>query len=423
MSPVVAHRVQKPHTQSPEAVAVSLYSVKPLTEPQEGFGQGIVAGSSLTGAFSTGTILSVDTYSVSSLGALIMTIVDLPSDRGFVHFARLTNSLPELPAFVKEASTDGCVETAALPSSAFADVIGKKFPMHTKASAFLSYAYYRDQQDKFTKEAQARILSKFESAAEIWGIRTELRQIDAAYVPTAEKQASSDNYALSAGSSNFFPIDTPANTVRSANDLIDCRGNFPYEMRKQAATSIMKAAVAHGFATIDLPEELHRMAAFGLCDKTAAVNEINRRVAYASGMRSPLAKSMANLSSDVENSTRLAPEDMVKVAEIVDTVDRELKITELYGTNFEFPEDVFFGAFTEKTASHIKSSTVQMITGNAYSLDQLSKAAEALKVFGNDFYGDVVRGDGSVDLSKIADVLPTMPRDEAALFDRAMASV
>jgi len=341
-----------------------------------------------------------------------------------VHFARLTNSLPELPDFVKEASTDSCVATDELPSSSFADMINRKFPVHTKAAAFLSYLYFEDQKDKFTKEAAARINSKFGSAAEVWGIRTEISLAKEAMVPAIEKTAAcAADYALSAGGKFFFSVATPASVVKSADDLIECRGNFPYEMRKEAATAIMKSAVAFGFDTVDVPEELHRMAGFGLCDKEAAVAELGRRVGYAAGSRSPLAAQMSKLAAELNEAAELTPETMIKVATIVDVVDRELKIAEQYGKSFSFPEDVFFGAFTEKTAAYIRANNVSMITGNSYSLDQLSKAADALKVFGDEFHGDVVRGDGSVDLQKVADVLPTMPRDEAALFDRAMQSV
>ena len=352
-----------------------------------------------------------------------MAVIDLTSDRGFVHFRRLVSSLPELPGFVKEAQADECSEVAELPSHAFADAIGKKFPIHTKAAAFLSYLYFKDQEPSFTKEAAARIRSKFEGAAQIWGIRTEMRQADQALEPQVEKYAGADDYALNVGSNSFFPVTTPREVIDSANSLILNRGNFTYAMRKEAASNLMRAAVAHGFKTRDLPEELHFMAGCGLCEKSAAVHEISRRGLFAAGCRSPLAENMNKLAADLGKVSTLTPDLMTKVAEIVDVVDRELQITKEYGGAFAFPEDVFFGSFTEKKGEHIKQSTVVMLTGRIYTLDQLSKSAEALKVFGDDFYSDVVRMDGSVDLSKVADVLPTMPRDSAALFDHAMNSV
>jgi hypothetical protein len=352
-----------------------------------------------------------------------MMIIDLPCDRGFVRFSRLTKSLPELPAFVKEASTEDCSGSAELTSSAYADAINRKFPIHTKAAAFLSYLYFQDQKHKFPKEAQARINSRFDYAANMWGIRTEMKLADKALEPKTEKQAGADAYALSAAGQFFFPIDTPVNIVKSAADLVECRKNFTYDMRKEAATNIMKAGLENGIPTLDMPEELHRMAGFGFCEKEAVVKNIQRRKNYATGSRSPLAAQMSKLAEDVQNADGIPPEQAVKIAEVVDIFDREIGIANQYGDTFDFPEDVLFGAFTEKTAAHIKKSTISMITGTTYTHDQLSKAADALRVFGDDFYSDVVRGDGSVDLAQVSDVLPTMPRDEAALFDRAMESL
>lgn len=352
-----------------------------------------------------------------------MTVIDLSSDRGFVKFGHLKANLPELPDFVKESEIPQLLDTAELPRESFADQFDRKFPIHTKAAAFISYLYYKNQAGQFSKAASARIENKFQEAATFWGIRTELGFVDNTYAPVQEKKAGAESYALSAGGSFFFPIDTPTNTVRSANELIQCRGNFTYSMRKEAATNIMRAAVQHGMRTLDIPEELHRMAGFGLCEKSAAVSEVERRVLYAKGSKSSMVEPMKKLASDLRAAETLDPETMVKVSEIIDMTDRVLGIVRGYGTTFSFPEDVFFGAFTEKTAAHIKRSTVSMITGKQYTFDQLSKASEALKVFGDDFHKDVVMGDGSVDLDKVADVLPTMPRDEAALFDRAMSSV
>ena len=379
-------------------------------------------GRDLTLSSSDSTMLLVEIYSVNSLEDFAMMLIDLATDRGYVHFTHIKNTVQELPEFVKQANIDDCSAIEDLPPIAFADPINRKFPIHTKAAAMISYLYFKSQEDKLQKMAANRIRSRFTDSGRLWGIRTEMAQADERFQPQVEKEASADDYALTADGQHFLPINTSENIVKSAAELIESRQNLPYDMRKEAATRIMQAAVAHGFETLDLPDELHRMAGFGFTTKEAMLHEIKRRELYAAGMRSPIRETLNKLANSLANAETTPKDTVEKVAQVIDTVDRTLGITSLYGTDFSFPEDVLF-SFTEKSAAHIKASKVPMTTGTVYDLEDLAKDAQVFRVFGDDFYNDVVRTDGSVDLQKVADVLPTMPKDSAALFDRLMRRV
>jgi hypothetical protein len=110
----------------------------------------------------------------------------------------------------------------------------------------------------------------------------------------------------------------------------------------------------------------------------------------------------------------------VKLAHMIDDMDRETGLNR-FVEDLEKPEDVFF-AITEKAASQLRRDHVATITGNMYKrsdFDRL-KLSEVKDLMGSDFADAVTTGGLLLCPEKLAELVPTLPRADADLFDRLM---
>lgn len=335
-----------------------------------------------------------------------------------MHLTRLSN-LIDLPEFVKQADITAEQDVSELPRSSFADIIDRKFPIHNKVSSFLSYAYFLRQRDDIEKNAASRLDGAFKSAASMWNLKAEFMCLRRDLAKKAAAPAPATVYALTANGTPFFPVDTPANLQKSADSLIENRGKFPYPMRKEAATNMLKAGLRMSIPTRIMPEEIHRMAGMGICSKEAVQHELDRRVGLVDAKQREAAEPIQKLAFQLDALGQPDNTMLQKIAAIIDVFDRSVGLTKLYGTALPYPEDTLF-SWTEKTANEIRDDCVTMITGTTYSLRELSEKMSAFGVLGNEFVEELSLVDGTLDLHKAADILPTLPRPDAATLDRAL---
>lgn len=344
-------------------------------------------------------------------------VIDLPSDNGLVHLHGITRVL-DLPEFVKQADVTQQIEVNQLPKESFADPANRKFPVHTKVAAYLAYAYYQTQRDGMDKRTVAFLDNQFSKVASFWNIKAEYKSINDAYSKATEKVAAESAYALQIGVEKFFPINTPSEILKSAEELVANRSMLTYNMRREAATSIMKAAAAANINVDVLPNPVHSMAGFGLTTKTAAINELAYRINVAGGeaVSKPVnvcIQALGAIKSDI-----LGGEVAVKLASILDELDRSARLTDKYGEQLPFPEDVLFG-FTKVAAVREHNGLVSMVDGTTYKLADMQKAASAFLVLG-DMSKDVFNGLHGLELHKVADFVATLPRTDAEVLKSAL---
>jgi hypothetical protein len=326
-------------------------------------------------------------------------VIDLPADKGLAHFHRITSVL-NLPEFVKQADFEEQIATNDLPAGAFADPIDKKFPIHTKTAAYLSYAYFLDQcaQGKLDKKATQRCAAGFEKAAEYWNLLGEFLETKEIMTAKPEKQAAAV---------------TPTEILKAASELVQTKGNYTFEQRNAGAKGILKAAAEVGLPISVIPEEVHRMAGLGVTTKEAAVIELTRR--WDSETRPSLAEPLHACMTALNGlkSGLLGGEVCEKVASIIDRYDRSKGIA-------SFPEDILF-AFTKSAADKLAGSLVTMIDGTSYRITDLTKAADAFGVLGKDISNAIKSIDGSLDQVKVAELIDTLPRMDADILKDALA--
>jgi len=342
-------------------------------------------------------------------------VIDLPSDKGLAHFHAVSRIL-NLPEFVKQADFTQQVETNELPTEAFADVLDRKFPIHTKAAAYLSYAYFLSQQDGLDKQASLRCAQGFDRAREYWGLHEEFEQTKKAMVKKAEPNVSEFAMVVDteAGQERFFPVNTPYEIIKSAEALVVNRHRFDYALRSQGAKNIVKAAAKAGLPFSALPETLHKMAGCGITTKEAAMLELTKR--WDKEARPSLAEPLHACINALGNleSGLLGGEVCEKVAAIIDRYDRA-------AGKPSFPEDVLF-AFTKQAAEKLANNIVTMIDGTSYWLPQLEKASEAFDVLGQDIVKGIKDVDGSLNLFKVAELIDTLPRMDAEILKEALTT-
>jgi hypothetical protein len=336
-------------------------------------------------------------------------VIDLPSDKGLVHFNTLSKVLA-LPEFVKQADWDEQIATNNLPNEAFADIFERKFPIHTKTAAYLSYGYFLTQKDKLEKKAFQRINQTFGRAAQFWGLEPEFSDVLKSLSKKAEVAAS--KFGLTVGQENFFPVNTPSDILKSAEQLIEHRSQFDYPLRAQAAKNIMKAAAEVGLPLTTIPEPVHKMAGLGITTKQAAIMELTTR--WHNEKRASLAQPLQTCLGALTSlkSELLGGEVCEKIAEIIDRYDR------LVGRP-SYPENVLF-AFTKHAADSLVQRIVTLVDGTSYWITDLEKAADAFEVLGKDVAQDLKATDGSLKLHKVAELLDTLPRTDAAMLKETL---
>ena len=338
-------------------------------------------------------------------------VIDLPSDKGLAHFHSISRIL-DLPEFVKEAEFTEQAETNKLPRDSFADSLDRLFPIHTKAAAYLSYAYFVKQRDTMDKQASFRCSEGFEKAKGYWGLHEDFEVIEREL--TKEAEVVEGKFAMTLEDDQFFPINTPYEIMKSAEALTSNRHRFDYGLRSQGAKNIMKAAAESGLPLSVLPEGIHKMAGNGITTKEAAMLELTRR--WDSEKRPSLSAPLHTCIEALGNidSGLIGGEVCEKIASILDEYDRA-------AGNPSFPEDVLF-AFTKHAATKLADSVVTMIDGTSYALHQLEKAAEAFGVLGELVVRDIKNLDGSLNLSKVAELLDTLPRTDASMLKEALTT-
>lgn len=111
------------------------------------------------------------------------------------------------------------------------------------------------------------------------------------------------------------------------------------------------------------------------------------------------------------------------MAALMDQFDRDCRLNTLYDEGgLERPEDALF-SITEKVASEFLNTHTQTTTGAIYEKTALEKLSldDITRWMGDEFAQEVATGGVFVDMDKLAELLPTMPRDDAEMFERMTA--
>lgn len=336
------------------------------------------------------------------------------------------NQQHELPGFVKAAAID---RTAIdfLPGSSFADPAHRRFPCHTRPDTFLSYAYFlknANRLDATTRQVAWNNLRKF---AHHWAIHLECEKL----LREHEKQAISDldqmpdeKFAIvemwNDEKYRALPLLNRDCVKTAAEHLVEHKDRYPLEWRQHAAERVIKTAFEFNIEPPHLDylqkaarynTPAHGDIARGMLDRALLVNRDHR------GDDEQLAMLKAARAMSGSNGQDLVQ----KAASIIDKFDQHYGLKRLYARGLLSPEEICFSSVTAKEARDLRGQLVQFTTGSTYTKVALEQAGLApYRVLGEEFINAVRDGLSGVDIEKIAEIVPTLPLDDARLLDRAL---
>lgn len=368
--------------------------------------------------------------------------MDFYDDRNQQQLYALEQLCP-LPSFVKTAELDFEV-AESLASDAFGDLRRRKFPCHTKAATWLANAYFQQARPSYSKKDQEFVQGRISKFASHWAISGLVNQFNHNWEKIAafdQVELPDDQYGLVATTEDGaklrrFPMPNMLSVKFAAERLFADRFKYPYAMRKTAARNILRRAIAFDDMAKSgelkqaspMPieamaqEYLERAAGFGATHPLRAAEKIAQRVVMLKRTHLDHAEKLAELAVAVREMPTITCESLEKIAGLIDAVDRETGLDAQYHMGVDLPEEMFFPVL-EKEAEDVLSSYITLTTGKSYPIGMILDIPleKISSVLGNDFM-EAVAGDDfvSIDPVKFAEALPTLPRGDAVLLERAI---
>lgn len=365
------------------------------------------------------------------------------ANRGGVELHRLAK-LYAFPDFVKQASPDNSLQVPhGTPVTACADPVNKQFWCHTKAACWLSHLFYQEKKAEFHPKHRQQIEKRLEAYAGQWGIKAACDAIVARWQEL--HKAADDRLPDSAfayvwtGDDGHkvrqYPLRSAMEVKAAAEWVHQYRDQIPFPVRHTMAKKILEKAASFGAGIKDQKEFLEKQAGHGVCDPAEVVQMIEKRASLVppdagvtfdddgkpqGGLRNHFLKMAASIKSAPRQA--LQPDMLLKLAETLDQLDRNLNLVGKYSDGLPRPEDVIFKATFNKVASDL-AHHVATTSGNFYEKAAFRKlAAGDLKdLFGDEFVQRVTTRLGDIDPEKMAEEVATLPRPDAQLLDNLLS--
>lgn len=332
------------------------------------------------------------------------------------------------PQFVKSAS-DNELCGDVMPSHVYADPRRKLFPCHTPAATWTSWAFFLEKQGNFSPEDARSVRERLERFTTIHGIEdhiARLREKFAWMQKHSTEDLSDDDFALvipvEREIRRMYPLRNEQEIKAAAEYLFQFRNRIPYPQRQQMASRILDKAEKKAVFHLPQREMLEQTAGRGFCLASECASLLRNRVRAVDGpgKKSLLQHELLKLAREVEANPSITrnPNFLYKIACAVDLFDWSFGLNQQYGPSFPPVEDVLFSLSTQKMAK-VLSEHVETVNGSVYRLSDLEKIRlrDVEDALGSDI-ADAMSGDGlTVDIQKAAEVLPTLPRGDAEIFD------
>jgi hypothetical protein len=341
---------------------------------------------------------------------------------------RLT-SLYAAPEWVKAASTaEACGER--LDAHMYADPAAHLYPTHTKAATWLSAAYFYDRtgpeatgRDRIVEERllkAARFNGCEPAVLDIRARSGALRRDDLSRLPDDMFAYVADGES---GRERRLPLRNAGEVVKAAEWLHEYRDHFALPDRRAIAVRVLTKSYQYGASLSGHDEFLEKCAGIGGCSCGDAVALVRQRATLARARHPDVAAELEKLAAllEADPAATRRPDRLRRLVDTIDGADRLLKVA--YGGAVRRPEDVLF-AITEKHAAAFAAGHVPTPSGSVYAREDLARlrVAQVRDHLGADF-SDGATSDGiTLDPVKAAELLPTLTRRDAELFDRMAAA-
>jgi hypothetical protein len=334
-----------------------------------------------------------------------MKNIDVFHDPGLGRLQYLYDAFPKLAAFADgmPLTEDG----AQLPDTAFADPANRLFPIHTAKMAAVSNAYARAAMHEGV-QIPAPVVATLKTAAEAYGL--DAHGVFVTELP-ATKTASDDPDDYLFPETRRYPI-RDADEVKVAElRLVAQRSKLATLNRVQAFVRLYNKAAALG---VELSPTTYKYAGLTETDRNTLRDALRARSVVAEDGETKTAFLRLADAVHADRDGLRTREQRVKLADAVRRLDERSGVVRHYDRGILDPMETVFN--TTKVAGHgieLGDDTVSMT-----KLMSLHPSFFG-DVLGDDFIPDITTG-GQLDSAKLAEVLPTLPRDMKQTLARAL---
>lgn len=350
-----------------------------------------------------------------------MTLLDFQNDRMGVLITKAA-SLPDcVPEWVQHTQIDSFVCPPDEPIT-YLDSYGRRLPCHTKAAACVSAIYYLMQRGDLDADAQRRIDSKLAEVAKLYDIEAEVRCADQAIKTAAIRPAPSKyaiNNVVNGEMVRLLPIDTAAEVRTAAAQLRKYAASYPLVWRRKAASEILKAAQQTDAIINDADLKYCEIACQCVeSDPDICLAGLRKRAAALPAAFSNEARQLMKQADAIVNGETVDRRTLVSV---LDDLDFRAELRGRYSEGLETPEEICFGRVVKAAQPE---QTVSLTTGTTYKLSDLQRADVGVYAAADETLLDEICADAlgsDLDGDKLAEVLPTLPRDVASRLDRMLS--
>lgn len=328
----------------------------------------------------------------------------------------------EVPEFVKSAEVVTDEEVRGLSASAFADE-SRKLPTHTKAATWLSaLTYFRSPEGAWDEKTRDRLVK----AAQFWGIEDEVWKVnDTLKMATAIPEMNDTDFAVVVKDGDEtverrFSLLDGSSVKKAAEGLEDARDRYPLAIRKEAAKRILSRARSLG-VSLDNLNYIQKAAGIGVTavEDLMRALRVRKHQAKSAEVREKI-QEWGRKFEDLIDTRVVTGEPLEKLAEFLDTVDRQERLYQVYKRGVSTPEEICY----QDTLSDLEKAAANTVLrdGTPFDFSSLDGIpSEQFAALGDDFIEAIDDGNGNVDVEKAAAVIPTLPIDDTSVFKKSLA--
>lgn len=302
-------------------------------------------------------------------------------DQGSDHSGREVLRIAEqygAPEFVKEASS-AAIYGESLPRTLYADPLNQAYPVHSPAATWTSYAFFLDKQasGKQDDEVQRRITQ----AARYWNIEAELHELKKR---AAERQKDrtaelpDSDFAIvwkhvDGEVERHLRMTNADEMKRAARWFLRNRDSMSFPDRVKAAGKILAKSASLG-ETVPEVETFQKCAAIGSGPSKDALDLLYDRAGRVMKQYPGVANQLVKFAEAFESEPALLQDHQqrMKLAAVVDEVDRSCGLQREYVEGLIRPEDVLFPV-TPKAAAAFVERHVAVPGGSIYRAAELER--------------------------------------------------
>jgi len=355
-------------------------------------------------------------------------ILDQTQDLAGVETYRLEQFAPA-PEFVKAASQN--VEISSLPNHVFADDLNRLYPMHTAADTWRSYRFALDKAAAHDQRRLPWIMSRLEAHGKYFGITKDLADLREKFAKRdVEVEVPDAHFGLVWTDANDvktreYPLRNATEVKAAAEWLTKYANDFVYADRRTISRKILSRAAELGVDVGDGADVLTKIAGFGRCFPERAAIALQDRAYRVRERNNEAADELLKMAAAMEKLPLVSVAAAEKLAVELDELDRAAGLVSQYDEGFQPPEFTLFEV-TAKMAREHAADLISTTTGRTYSQAKIATKLtrdEVQEWMGEEFAKEVTFGYDQLDLSKLARVVPTLPRNDATVFDRMLTSL